>query len=220
MEIINEYEKSQNNWTIRPGAVGSVGDVNMQVRLKGNMPDSKIRYDKDFSGKNEKFYGSNVQDGAYGSGGSARVIDRKFGSRPGHKTSIGWRFQDVIPVDRKSDTVLSPLGPYTWNNKRAEVVRAKVSGQNFLPEPMGYNLSLLQSTQSVARGNQTPRVVLTESGSTPLANVSGSVTTQALNQNVVTNPYTIGPVINAPVLDGAPGPVANGKLRPPIGRNF
>ena len=151
MEIINVYERAQNNWTIRPGPVGSVGDCNMQVKLKHNMPDSEIRYDHEFSGPNEKFYGSNVQDGAYGSGGSARVIDRKLGSRPTHKTSVGWKFQNIIPVDRSSSTVMSSLGQYSWDNKRATVMRAKLTGEKFLPQGLKYDTSLLAETQSLKR---------------------------------------------------------------------
>lgn len=218
MEIINVYEKSQNNWTIRPGPVGSVGDANLQVRLKGNMPDSKIRYDKEFSGTQEKFYGSKVQDGCYGAG-AARVIDRKFGSRPGHKTSVGWIFQDIIPTDRKSETTLQPLGRYKWDNQQATVIHAKVSGEKFMPLPGLYDKSLLQQTQSLARGNQVPRVVLSESGAQPLPSASGSLTTITTNQNVVTNPYQAGPMnVGIPQTVAAKERVGGGILRPPLGK--
>lgn len=218
MEIINVYEKSQNNWTIRPGPVGSVGDANLQVRLRGNTPDSKIRYDKEFSGVQEKYYGSKVQDGSYGAG-TARVIDRKFGSRPGHKTSVGWIFQDIIPTDRKSETILQPLGRYKWDNQQATVLRAKVSGEKFLPAPGLYDKSLLQQTQSLARGNQVPRVVLSESGAQPLPSASGSLTTITTNQNAVTNPYQAGPMnVGIPQTVAAKERVGGGILRPPLGK--
>lgn len=201
MEIINVYEKSINNWTIRPGPVGSVGDTHMQVRLRQTGPDSHTRYDKDFSGKEEKFYGSNVQDGQFGSGGSARVIDRKFGSRPGHKTSVGWRFQDLIPTDRSSMTTLKHMGPFTWDNQRASVLRAKVSGEKFMPSPLGYDKTLLRETQSLARGNQVPRVVLTESGSQPIASVPGSI----VNPNAVSPPEPVDPYTTGYRLGERPG---------------
>lgn len=168
MEVLRTKTVTNNHWTISPGAVGSVGDANMQVRLKHNMPDAPLRYEKDFSGKNLRYLGSNVQDGSYGSGGSARTITRKIGIRNAEKTDIGWRKQDIIPVDRTTQPKYAPLGPYTWNNKRAQVFRAKISGQAFLPT-LGYDQSLLRETQSITRGNQVPRVVLTESGSAPTA---------------------------------------------------
>lgn len=187
MEIINVYEKSQNKWTIRPGPVGSVGDANMQVRLKGNMPDSKIRYDHEFSGPNEKFYGSNVQDGVSGSGGSARVISRKIGSRPGQKTSVGWKMQNILPEDRYSETVMKSLGTYSWDLKRAQLIQAKVSGERFLPGGGGYDKSLLQATKSLARGNQHPRVVDVERGNEYLNDASGSLTSTEMNQNIISS---------------------------------
>ena len=163
MEVLRTKTVTNNHWTISPGPVGSVGDVNMQVRLKHNMPDAPLRFDKTLSGKNLKYLGSNVQDGAYGSGGSARTITRKIGIRNAEKTDIGWRKQDVIPVDRTTLPKYAPLGPYTWNNKRAQVFRAKISGDAFLPTPGGYT----QTPGVMGRGNQVPRVVLTEAGGVP-----------------------------------------------------
>lgn len=167
MEVLRTKTVTNNHWTISPGPVGSVGDVNLQVRLKHNTPDAPLRFDSSFSGKNLKYLGSYVQDGAYGSGAPARTIQRKMGIRNAQKTDIGWRKQDIIPVDRTTLPKYAPLGPYTWNNKRAQVFRAKVTGQAFLPTPGGYDSSLLQETRSIARGNQVPRVVLTESGAAP-----------------------------------------------------
>lgn len=159
MEVLRTKTVTNNHWTISPGPVGSVGDVNMQVRLKHNMPDAPLRFDKAFSGKNLKYLGSNVQDGSFGSGGPARTIQRKIGIRNAQKTDVGWRKEDVIPTDTTRQPISSPLGPYTWNNQRAQVFRAKISGQAFLPAPMGYDKS---QANGVLRGNQYPRVVLTE----------------------------------------------------------
>lgn len=163
MEVLRTKTVTNNHWTISPGPVGSVGDVNMQVRLKHNMPDAPLRFDKTLSGKNLRYLGSNVQDGAYGSGGSARTIQRKIGIRNAQKTDVGWRKQDVIPVDRTTLPKYAPLGPYTWNNQRAQVFRAKISGNAFLPTPGGY----AQTAGVMGRGNQVPRVVLTEAGGVP-----------------------------------------------------
>ena len=165
MEVIRTSTVTNNHWEIRPGPVGSVGDANMQIRYAQNMPDSDMLFSQTFGGSNLKYLGSNVQDGSFGSGGSARTIIRKFGIRPGQKTAVGWMKQDLIPTDRTTDPLSAPLGPYTWNNKRAQVFRAKISGQAFLPSPGGYDKSLLQGRN--ARGNQHPRIVLTEAGSAP-----------------------------------------------------
>lgn len=158
MEVLRAKTVTNNHWTISPGPVGSVGDANMQVRLKHNMPDAPLRFDKAFSGKNLKHVGSNIQDGSYG-GGSSRTVQRKIGNRYGNKTDVGWRKEDVIPPDTTRQPISNPLGPYTWNNQRAQVFRAKISGQAFLPAPMGYDKS---QANGILRGNQVPRVVLTE----------------------------------------------------------
>jgi hypothetical protein len=163
MEVLRTKTVTNNHWTISPGPVGSVGDVNMQVRLKHNMPDAPLRFEKEFSGKNLKYLGSNVQDGSFGSGAPARTIQRKIGIRNAEKTDIGWRKQDIIPVDRTTQPKFAPLGPYTWNNQRAQVFRAKISGQAFLPVPPPYD----KTQVGITRGNQVPRVVLTESGGVP-----------------------------------------------------
>ena len=163
MEVLRAKTVTNNHWTISPGPVGSVGDVNMQVRLKHNMPDAPLRFEKEFSGKNLKYLGSNVQDGSFGSGAPARTIQRKMGIRNAEKTDIGWRKQDIIPVDRTTQPKFAPLGPYTWNNQRAQVFRAKISGQAFLPVPPPYD----KTQVGITRGNQVPRVVLTESGAVP-----------------------------------------------------
>lgn len=182
MEVLRTNTVTNNHWTIRPGPVGSVGDVNMQVRLKHNMPDAPLRYDKQFSGKNLKYLGSNVQDGSFGSGAPARTISRKMGIRNAEKTDIGWRKQDVIPVDRTTQPKFASLGPYTWNNQRAQVFRAKISGQAFMPAPMGYDKSV---AKGVLRGNQNPRVVLTESGSVPTAESLSYITQANVAANVL-----------------------------------
>lgn len=178
MEILNVYSKSQNNWTIRPGPVGSVGEANIQVRLRGNTPDSGIKFVKYSSGDNERKYGSMIQDGMSGYG--PRVIDRKFGSRPQQKTSVGWRFQNIIPVDRSSTSVMASLGAYSWDNKRAQVLKAKVTGDKFLPTPGGYSV---KNIEGLSRGGQVPRVVLSESGAAPLPSINANLTAPITESN-------------------------------------
>lgn len=196
MEVIRTKTVTNNHWTISPGPVGSVGDANMQVRLKHNTPDAPLRFDKTFSGKNLKYLGSNVQDGSFGAGAPARAIQRKMGIRNAQKTDVGWRKQDIIPVDTTRQPISAPLGPYTWNNQRAQVFRAKISGQSFLPSPMGYDKS---QARGVLRGNQVPRVVLTEmapSAPTPESlnyiNVANVAAANRARQGGVVEPMSAG----------------------------
>jgi hypothetical protein len=78
LSLSSDAIRPMNRWNydrIQPGAVGSVGDVNMQVRLKHSYPNLPLRFDKQFSGKNEVYLGSNVTDGNhinYDSGGKAK----------------------------------------------------------------------------------------------------------------------------------------------------
>jgi hypothetical protein len=222
MEVLRTKTVTNNHWTISPGPVGSVGDVNMQVRLKHNMPDAPLRFDKTLSGKNLRYLGSNVQDGAYGSGGSARTIQRKIGIRNAQKTDVGWRKQDVIPVDRTTLPKYAPLGPYTWNNQRAQVFRAKISGNAFLPTPGGYK----QTVQG--RGNQIPRVVLTEAGGVPTAQslnyieaANAAANNLARQGGSVVSPTSAGTTPQGLVPPGLPplGGVGARRGQPPLGIN-
>ena len=59
-----------NRWdhsSIRPGVVGSVGDVVVTPRYKHSAPDLPLRFDPYFSGKRSVFLGSNVQNGTVAS---------------------------------------------------------------------------------------------------------------------------------------------------------
>jgi hypothetical protein len=164
MEIITARFNRWDKDSIRPGPVGSVGDVNLQVMLKKSSPDMPERYDPKWSGKNEVWSGSNVSDGTvegYTSGGRGPVvITRNFANNSnGNKTDVGWRMQNITPMDLKRETKMTPLGQYGWETLTGSVVRAKVSGEQFLPLPGIF------APTSVPRGSQIPRVVATSTGS-------------------------------------------------------
>lgn len=161
MEILTTDTYTNNYWRLSPGAVGSVGDVNMQVRLSQSGPDVKMRFSKNFSKKKLKYIGSNVQDGYFGSGGSARTIQRKFGIRDAERTDIGWRKKDIVPLDNFREPIFAPLGPHKWRNTTAAVFRAKRTGSKFLPPPGGYSPNLLPP-KVLTRGNQYPRPIIEE----------------------------------------------------------
>lgn len=164
MEVISKY--SINRWdkdSIRPGPVGSIGDVNVQVMLKKSSPDMPERFDPTFSGKNAPWSGSNVSDGSwYGwtSGGrTATVISKSLPNvQTGGKIGVGWKMQNIVAADRSRETKVTPLGRYGWDTTVGSVLKAKVSGDLFLPLPEGYEKSALP------RGSHFPRIIAESSG--------------------------------------------------------
>jgi len=160
MEILIS-KPPKNRWdkdSIRPGAVGSVGDVNLQVKLKKSTPSMPNRYEQAFSGKNEVWSGSNVSDGqskGYTSGGRGAIT---LTVREGTKTNVGWIKQDIVATDRSRMAEMVPLGQYSWEQDKARIYRAKVSGEQFLPLPMGYGKT------SLSRGSQNPIIVAQVAG--------------------------------------------------------
>jgi hypothetical protein len=165
MEIITTRVKPLNRWdkdSIRPGPVGSVGDVNLQVKLKHSAPDLPQRYDKTFSGKNEVWSGSNISDGqwtGFTSGGRGAItVSRPMQNRAGFKTPVGWMIENILPVDRTRMAKMVPLGQYSWESDKARIYKAKTTGEQFLPLPMGYTKAELP------RGSHFPRIVASSIG--------------------------------------------------------
>jgi len=164
MEVIPKY--SINRWdkdSIRPGPVGTVGDVNVQVMLKKSSPDMPNRFDPTFSGKNAAWSGSNVSDGSwYGwtSGGRGAVVISKAlpNNQTGGKIGVGWRMQNIVAADRSRETKVTPLGRYGWDTTVGSILKAKVSGDLFLPLPEGYKM------YGPPRGTQYPRIIETSIG--------------------------------------------------------
>lgn len=160
--------RPMNRWNyerICPGVTGSVGDVNMQVRLKQSAPDMPMRYSPYFSHGNEVFLGSNVQNGdsrSYCSGGAgATVIDSNWGGRRGFKTRHGWICQDLRAPDTLHEPRTGSTPQYSWNNKIATTYKAMRSGNMFLPAPY------MLPRGAVPRGGQVPRIIDKEIEETP-----------------------------------------------------
>jgi hypothetical protein len=149
---------------MQPGAVGSVGDVLVSVRLHQSTPDMPMRWDPDFYPGKDDFLGSNVQDGqqtSWDTGfGGARVVDSKFNFYDGFRTSNGTTVQDLRPADMMVEPFVSSLGDYTWRNKVAETYHARTTGNNFLPLPGGY----APSPGEVGRGGNVPQVMAVAGG--------------------------------------------------------
>lgn len=159
---LNRWDKD----SIRPGPVGSVGDVNLQVKLKKSANYLPDRYQKEFSGKNEVWSGSNVSDGqwtGFTSGGRGAItLSKPLPYRSGFKTPVGYMFENVVPADRSEMAKMVPLGQYSWEQEKAKIYKAKTTGEQFLPLPMGYQKALLP------RGSQFP-VIAAESSGTGVA---------------------------------------------------
>jgi hypothetical protein len=151
---LNRWDHSR----IQPGSVGSVGDVNLTPRLKHSSPNMPLRFDKSYSGKKERYLGSNVQNGSQKSfesgGGPARTIDSNWGGRRDFKTRQGYIFQDVRAPDTTDEPLLGCTPNYSYRNKVATTIEAKRTGANFLPLPHGY----VPSSNQILRGGNFPRV--------------------------------------------------------------
>jgi len=155
---LNRWDKD----SIRPGPVGSVGDVNLQVKLKKSAPYLPNRYQTAFSGKNEVWSGSNISDGqwrGYTSGGRGAVTYQKaLGNCHGFKTAVGYVIEDVVAADRSKMAKMVPLGQYSWEEEKAKIYKSKHTGEQFLPLPSGYDKTELP------RGSQYPSIVAESNG--------------------------------------------------------
>lgn len=152
--------KPMNRWdfdSIRPGSVGSVGDVLGQVRLKQSSPDMPFKWDMNSSKLNEPRLGSNVQNGSQPSfqsrGLGAMTLDSNWGGRQTFMTLRGWTHQDISVPDKLVVPVDIAAPSYSWNNRVANVYKARTTGQNFLPLPGGF-----APEGGVPRGGAVPEI--------------------------------------------------------------
>lgn len=145
--------------SIRPGVVGSVGDVLGTIKLKHSTPQLPIRVER-----LPITDGSNVQNGdilSYTSrGGPARVYDSNWQSGRAFKTNHGWYYQDLRTEDRRFEPFMGSTPQYNWRNRVANVYDAFVTGDNFLPLPGGYR----PSPNEIERGQIVPVVDAIEPG--------------------------------------------------------
>lgn len=102
------HVKPLNRWdfdSIRPGPVGSVGEVNVQTKLRTSMPSMPIRWDKTYSGQNGALYGSSITDGSHRSFNTGaignRVVDRNWAFGRRFITKVGWYHQDLRAPDKR-----------------------------------------------------------------------------------------------------------------------
>jgi hypothetical protein len=138
--------KPKNRWmdaaSMRPGSVGSVGDVLMMTRFKHSSMELPQRYDPMTAHKRESRVGSYVQDGwksNYRGAGGARTFHEAFVNSDFFNTR-GYRKQDVGTPDKLVTPVDLPTPGYSWQNKVAQNFESKRTGDKFLPMPGEYAL--------------------------------------------------------------------------------
>ena len=162
--------RPMNRWnhdSIRPGIVGSVGDVNMTPKFKHSMPDAPLRFDPYFSGREAESLGSNVQNGDSKSfdshGKTARTIDSNWGGRRHFKINRGWVYQDMRVPDKLTEPVMGGTPNYMNYNRIATTYNAKRTGDKFLPLPGGF----APTPGLVTRGGAMPIIRDREEGTVP-----------------------------------------------------
>lgn len=145
---INLWDKN----SIRPGPVGSVGDVLTSTRIKQSSPDMPFAYDKKFGPGTDVLRGSNVQDGQWYSfsnhGYGPQTKKRKLGTA----ANIGWVSQDILPEDRTTEPILLDQPMQGWKSQVAEILERQ--GDMFTNLPGGYQLSPTE----IPRGGAYPTV--------------------------------------------------------------
>lgn len=155
--IVGDWPLSRSKWMdnyIAPGAVNSVGDVNLQVKLKHSCPDLPLRFSETFS------HGNLVRDGSreiHAPLGTS-IRDKRWTGRYKRKIAHGWLFQNLRPEDCLAETTVAGIPQYSWLNKIATVEGAKVTGEKFLPVPGPYRAG----PDAVPRGGSVIRTVAIE----------------------------------------------------------
>lgn len=207
MEIL--YKRSINRWdkdSFRPGPVGPVGEVITSVRLKQSAPDMAERYDKTFSGKKQPWSGSNISDGmwkGFTSGGRGAVVVNRNYDREPMKTSVGWVMQNIKAPDMTTEPKMTPLGRYGWDTTVGSIIKAKVTGDLFLPAPGAYGPT------SLARGTQKPGVIFSGNGA------SGGLLLPAADVNITDPMFGLSGTIDRRIVGCSPSdyaPDANGEV--------
>lgn len=188
-----------NSWdkaSIRPGPVGSVGDVLTSVRIKQSMPEMPFAYDKTFGPSSDMLRGSNVQDGrweSYVDGGYGAVTKKQRWSNnyTGFKTATGWIAQNIIPEQRATDPKVGSQPRQGFETQAAAILNRQ--GDMFGELPGGYKAP----AGVLPRGGMLPRTVNPESVPkeeakrldwvTPVERMKPLPTAGGLLQSLVTN---------------------------------
>lgn len=158
-----------------PGLVGSVGDTLVRTRKQRSNAELEVQYLKDKNhGENKGTY---VQDGMvpnYAGNSYGGIKVEKWIKPISHKTSGGWRHQDLRAPDKTYEPAMSQTFS-VFDNQRATILQAKRTGVNFLPLPHGYE----PKTYDVPRGGLVPRVTAIAAGDFGVES-SNKVVTQSM----------------------------------------
>lgn len=126
-----------NNDYLQPGAVGSVGDTMLSVRLKHNSPDAALRWEKGTVGPSSSRLGTQLQDGSQHNqasrGLSGRLVDSHWVGNRDFKTSHGWFFQDLRLPDKSVIPLVGAQPQYSWNSKLQTLHNQSKNGNLFVP---------------------------------------------------------------------------------------
>lgn len=135
--------KDVNQWNknyISPGAVGSVGDIVQNVRLKQSCPELATRWE--FDKTDVKQRGSGVADGSvpnnYTDAFSSTTVNTNYYNSPNTEYVIGRRIQDLRLNDLAATTRELGAPQFGWRSTQAVTSKARVMGDKFLPLPNGY----------------------------------------------------------------------------------
>jgi hypothetical protein len=146
---------------LSPGLVGSIGDVNMATRMRtSNAAMFPVMFSKDAARLPR--LGSELQDGdtlaqVNGGGYPATTLAYKWNVKQSTKTDVGDRWQDLRQNDRYVEPIVVGQNQYDFKNIVAQIEKAKVSGNQFLPLPNGYG-----ELTGNPRGGLLPSIVATE----------------------------------------------------------
>lgn len=180
------FQGPLNKWnkdSIRPGPVGTVGDVLTSVRIKQSYPDADFAWSKKFNPKNSMLRGSNVQDGRWVSfsdaGYNAQVKKKRLNKNGSFRTATGFVFQNIIPEARAMQPKLLDQPGQGWKNQAAEIMQRK--GDIFTTLPGGYGPII------PTRGGQFPRRI----NNSITGNLEALPTTSSLLDSVVFKPSQI-----------------------------
>jgi hypothetical protein len=83
-------------------------------------------------------------------GSVAPLVSLKDLKNKNYRTINGFVQQDLVPADMEVEPFVSSLGDYSWRNKVGNVLRARLTGENFLPLPGEYQ------SMGVPRGGLQP----------------------------------------------------------------
>ena len=188
--------KSVNNWNkhyISPGAVGTVGDVIQNVRLKQSAPELETRWE--FNRPQLEKRGSAISDGTVASNYTdnflTNTVVTDYYTSPYQRDVVGVSYQDLRLNDLSPTTRQLGAPQFGWRATQASVNKALVMGKQFLPATRGYPKS------GVSRGPEPRSTFLADIASLPQNPVGpiGNLQPTQLNPVPKIDPLSGNPIL-------------------------